>query len=268
MGVEPTVLFLGNCQMSKYRHLYRFHSGRSPSSSVFMSITPYFGKYDEESARRSIAESDIVVAQCVTSDVAFSKDNILKLRDGRQTIFSPYFYLPGFRRAEKIASKGGTRIDGREYIERSIESLGESAGIRAYLAGVVNAENAERVKISLTAMREREKLGCDVFLAGYVDETYRDLLPCYSINHPAPHILSHAYNQIAKELGIGAVDIGKCDPFEFAHLVLPRGTGGLSPHCVSSLDLSYAADTHWLGELNKICAFVASEMRRKKAWKK
>lgn len=254
------ILFLGNCQMSKYRQFYN-DTNVGGRSSRFDSITPYFGKYDEEETLRAVESADLVVSQLVTSDVTFSRQNILNMRANKDTIFTPYFYLTGFRRMEKLASKGDSRVDGSQYFTDALTEYGEVQARVKYLSGDIKTENDVRLNASLTEMERREELGADVKLADYVRQTYREKLPSYSINHPAPHVLIHAYNQIAALAGFPNVCLETMTDFQIGRATLPNGTGSLSPYCVETLGLDYAHSTHWFGDLNKICNYLTVQNR-------
>lgn len=254
------ILFLGNCQMSKYRQFYN-DTNAGVRSSRFDSITPYFGKYDEEETLRAIESADLVVSQLVTSDVTFNRQNILDMRANKDTIFTPYFYLTGFRRMEKLASKGNPKVDGGKYFTDALNEYGEVQARLKYLVGDIKTENDVRLNASLEEMERRERLGADVKLADYVRQTYRERLPNYSINHPAPHVLVHAYNQIAVLAGFSNISIETMTDIQIGRATLPKGTGSLSPYCVETLGLGYSHSTHWFGDLNKICSYLIAQNR-------
>ncbi len=254
------ILFLGNCQMSKYR---MFYNETGTAKSRFDSITPYFGKFDEETTLRAIESSDLVISQLVTSDVTFNKDNILALRPNKDTIFTPYIYLTGFRRMEKLASKGSARVDGGGCFIDALKKYGDVQARSKYLSGEIDAQNQIRLDASLAEMQRRENLGADIEIAEYIRQTYQERLPCYAINHPTPHVLVHVYNQIAALAGFEKCDLGTMTKVQAGRSVLPRGTGAISPYCVEALGLEYVHDDHWFGNLNQICNYLTVQYHQK-----
>jgi len=159
------------------------------------------------------------------------------MRGGKSTVFIPYVYLPGFRVLEKLSSKGVPVIDGESVLRAEMDKRGEGARTALALTrGQVDGQNEIRFKSALSELQRREEMGADVSVADYIDATYIERMPCYSVNHPAPHT---------------EYDIGRA--------TLPAGTGGLSPYCVDALGLKYGPDTHWFSQTNRLAREVAKK---------
>jgi hypothetical protein len=262
--ISPEILFLGNCQVSRFMQFYsRFGTPDKRRTALFRSITPNFGEYHEKETEEYLQTANLAIVQLVLSDVNFNHDRVLALRGGRPTIFVPYVYLPGFRRLEKLSSKGKPYIDGKEILVAAMAKAGLKRGLLDFQNGRIDGQNKQRLTASLAEMHRREALGADVFAASYIEETYRERLPCYSINHPAPHVLFHLYNQIAKMAGFHIIDEKTISNYDYARAVLPLGTSGLTPYCVDALDLKYAHDPHWLSKEAVICKQIIKSIETK-----
>jgi hypothetical protein len=252
------VFFLGNCQVSRFAQFYgSFTPKAQKSPMLFRSITPHFGEYHEEESIAILETAAVAVVQLVTTDYVFGRDKVLDMRGGKPTIFVPYVYLPGFRRLEKLSSKGVPRIDGEDVLRAEMARLGSGPrGAISFMRGRVPGQNQTRLQASLDEMRRREGLGADVKIADYIADSYRDQMPCYAINHPAPHVLFKMYDQVAKLAGFPPVP-ATISPYDMGRAALPRGNGGLTPYCVAELGLNYAPDSHWFSAINGICNEVA-----------
>lgn len=249
--------------MNTYNMFFRDLAERT-THSEFASITPHFGKYTEEKTLRDIEDFDLVVSQLVTSDVIFSRKNILEMRPNKETIFTPYFYLTGFRRMEKNTSKGNVRVDGAKYLVSALDTHAKGKALNMYLTGEIDTENGARLAASLGEMERRESLGADVCVADYVRQTYQERLPCYSINHPTPHVLQHVYNQIASLAGFKKADLAAMSHRDRGRKVLPDGIGALTPYCVEALNLQYTHPDHWFSRLNSASQYVATQHAAKR----
>ena len=260
---HPDVFFLGNCQTSRFAQFYgSFTPHAQKSSMLFRSITPHFGEYHEDESKAHLEQAAIAVVQLVTTDYAFNRDRVLAMRGDKPTIFVPYVYLPGFRRLEKLSSKGKPFIDGEDVLRAEMDRIG--SGPRAavsFMRGQVDGQNQTRLQAALAEMKRREGLGADIKIADYIADSYQDRMPCYAINHPAPHVLFEMYAQVAKLAGFAPLP-DSISPYDLGRAVLPRGNGGLTPYCVDALGLNYAAETHWFSAINKSCHDIA------KAWEK
>ena len=247
--------------MSRFAQFYGvFTPNADKAHRTFASITPHYGNYDEDLAARALEEADIAVVQLVTSDVVFNKDNVLDLRNGKQTIFVPYVYLQGFRRIERIASKGGERIAGAEIVQKEVDRVGPKKALINYMRGLVPGQNLKRFSESLDQMRLRESYGADVKIADFIEEHYRDRVPCYSINHPAPYVLFEMYNRIAALADLRPIDENKVSQYDLGRATLPQGHCALSPYCVDELDLSYGPEPHWFAANNRLVKQVIEIM--------
>lgn len=255
----PEVFFLGNCQASRMAQFYGMsQSGSQKRSMLFRSITPHFGEYHEDEAIRCLEAADIAVVQLVTSDVTFNRDAVREMRGGKPVIFVPYVYLPGFRRLEKLSSKGRPRIDGEDVLRAEMDRTGHGprAAI-AFMRGQVSGQNVARFQAALDEMRRREGLGADVRIADYIEATYREWMPCFAVNHPTPHVLFEMYNQVARLAGFTQISVERLTPYDIGRATLPAGNGGLTPYCVEELGLSYSAETHWFSSTNRLAQEIA-----------
>lgn len=257
------VFFLGNCQGSRMAQFYGAftpHAQKRPA--LFRSITPHFGEYHEDESKAHLETADVAVVQLITTDYVFNRDAVLDMRGGKPTVFIPYVYLPGFRRLEKLSSKGVPRIDGADILTAEMDRIGHGprAAI-AFMRGKVDGQNQPRLQASLDEMKRREGLGADVQIADYIADTYRDRMPCYSINHPAPHVLFQMYNQVAKLLGFTPVP-DTISHYDLGRATLPAGNGGLTPYCVEALGLNYDAEPHWFPATNKNAQDVARQWQK------
>lgn len=234
---------------------------------MFRSITPHFGEYREEESKSLLETASVAVVQLISSDYVFNRESVLDMRGGKPTIFIPYVYLPGFRRLEKLSSKGVPRIDGADILLREMDRLGHGMrGAVAFMKGQVDAQNDARFKSALSEIKRREGFGADVEIADYIEETYRDQMPCFSINHPTPHVLFEMYDQVAKLAGFTPIPKDVC-AYDLGRATLPAGNGGLTPYCVGELGLNYASETQWFSSTNKIATEIARAWDRQHASK-
>lgn len=246
------VFFFGNCQASRMAQLYgAFTPGPQRKSNMFRSITPHFGNYVEDESKQALETAAIAVVQLVTSDYIFNRDAVLDMRGGKPTIFLPYVYLRGFRPLEKLSSKGVPRIDGAEIFLAEIDRVGHAnRAVLGLMQGAVDMQNKSRFEASLDELRRREAMGADIQIADYIAQTYQDHMPCFSINHPTPHVLFAMYAQVAKLAGFAPLP-EKLSPYDLGRAALPAGNGGLTPYCVDALGLSYGAEPHWFSATHK-----------------
>ncbi len=219
---------------------------------AYLSITPHYGNYIEDVAIKNLEEADIAIVQLVLSDFIFSRENVMAIRGANPTIFVPYVYLKGFRRIERYASKGVQRIDGSDIVLDEVKRVGHREAVLNYMKGQVKGRNLERFTRSLEELRNRESRGADIKIADYISDTFRDRVPCQSINHPAPHVLFEMYNQIADIAGFTKIDAATLPPYEIGRSTLPQGHCALSPYCVEELGLNYGAETHWFATMNRL----------------
>ncbi len=253
MAASKKLFFLGNCQTSRFAQFYGvFTPPKEKGLRDYLSITPHYGKYDESTSLRNLETADIVVSQLVESDYIFNRENILAIRNGKPTIFVPYVYLTGFRRIERIASKGVNRIDGADIVLDEVKRVGPSKAALNYMRGEVVGQNRQRFEASLDTLRSKEHAGADVKIADFIAENYQGRVPCFSINHPAPYVLFEMYNQIAAMADLHPIDESKVSSYDLGRSTLPQGHCALSPYCVDELNLSYGAETHWFATTNRL----------------
>lgn len=246
------IFFFGNCQASRMAQFYgAFTPGPQKKTALFRSITPHFGNYAEDESKQALETASIAVVQLINSDYIFNREAVLDMRGGKPTIFLPYVYLPGFRRLEKLSSKGVPRIDGDEILLAEMDRVGHAGRAAiAFMRGAVDMQNQTRFQTALNELKRREAMGADIQIADYIAQTYRDQMPCFSINHPTPHVLFEMYNQVAKLAGFAPVP-DKISPYDMGRATLPAGNGGLTPYCVDALGLSYAPEVQWFSATNK-----------------
>lgn len=246
------VFFLGNCQASRMSQFYgAFTPGPQKRSAMFRSITPHFGNYAEDESKDALETAAIAVVQLINADYVFNRQAVLEMRGGKPTIFLPYVYLPGFRRLEKLSSKGVPRIDGADILLAEMDRVGHaSRAALAFMRGTVDMQNQTRLDAALAELKRREAMGADITIADYIAQTYRDQMPCFSINHPTPHVLFEMYNQVAKLAGFAPVP-KTISPYDMGRATLPAGNGGLTPYCVAALGLSYGPEAQWFSATNK-----------------
>jgi len=258
------IFFLGNCQASRMAQFYgTFTPAPQKKKYLFRSITPHFGEYHEDESKALLETAAVAVVQLINSDYVFNREAVLAMRGDKPTIFIPYVYLPGFRRLEKLSSKGVPRIDGADILIAEMDRLGHATrAALAFMRGQVDGQNQTRLTTSLAEMKKREALGADVLVADYIAQTYRERMPCYSINHPTPHVLIEMYNQVAKLAGFTPIP-DQISPYDKGRATLPRSNGALTPYCVDALGLSYDAETHWFSAINKICHDVARNWKKR-----
>ena len=259
---SPEILFLGNCQISRFQQFYsRFQDKPTKRFSEFNSITPHFGEFDEEKSMRTLETADIAVVQLILSDYVFNRENILSLRNGKDTIFVPYVYLPGFRRLEKVSSKGKPWIDGADVLLNAAKDIPPQKVLLNFQRGLIDGQNQKRFAESLDNLRTRESNGSSVFISDYIRNTYKSRLPCFSINHPTPHVLIELYNQVAKIAGFDKVIDQNMSEYDMGRATLPAGTGALSPYCVEALGLQYSHDSHWFSKESSIANIVLKRLQ-------
>lgn len=248
------VLFLGNCQMNKFAHFYGTHTPRGDlRPRMFRSITPHYGNYAESETVEDLKTADVAVVQLILSDYIFNRDRVLEMRDGKRTIFTPYVYLPGFRRMEKIASKGELRIQGADLLRAEASRVGIRRAVINYMDGAVDGENVARFTASLDEMRRREATGADVRIADYIADTYKETIPCYAIHHPAAHVLVEMYNQIAAQAEFTPLDFDALSQADIGRATLPQGITALTPYCADALGLYYEHEPHWYATTSRLC---------------
>lgn len=253
MALDSKVFFLGNCQMNRFSHFYNtFTHPAKKMDRAYLSITPHYGKYFEDLSIKNLEKADIAVVQLVLSDYVFSRENVLAIRGDKPTIFVPYVYLKGFRRIERYASKGVNKFDGADIVLDEVKREGPGKAALNYMKGQVPGQNLERFMRSLDELRSRENQGADVKVADYITDTFRDQMPCQSINHPSPHVLFEMYNQIADIAGFAQIDVPNLPPYEIGRSTLPQGHCALSPYCVDELGLNYGPETHWFATTNRL----------------
>ncbi len=230
-----------------------FTPAAQKTSMLFRSITPHFGEYHEDDSKRMLENARIAVVQLINSDYVFNRENVLAIRGGKPTIFIPYVYLPGFRRLEKLSSKGVARIDGEDIVRAEMDRLGHGPrGAISFVKGLVDGQNQSRMRESLAEMKRREAMGSAVFIADYIENTYHERMPCYSINHPTPHVLFEMYNQVSALAGFKKIDVDNVSHYDLGRATLPGGNGGLTPYCVDALGLNYGPETQWFAPTNKL----------------
>lgn len=251
------ILFLGNCQTSRFAQFYGTYMEQARKGvRVFHSITPHYGKYVPDETTALLKTADVAVVQLVTSDYIFNRDNVLALRGGKKTIFVPYVYLPGFRRLERLSSKGIERMFGADIVLEELAKAGPNKAAINYMRGEVSGQNLPRFAAALDEMRAREAAGSHVFIADFIADTFRDHMPCYSINHPSPHVLFEMYNQIAALADFTPIDVDSVTPYDLGRATLPQGHCALTPYCVAELGLHYGPEPHWFATNNRMAQAV------------
>jgi len=164
------IFFLGNCQASRMVQFYNmFTPGPQKKPALFRSITPHFGEYHEDETISLLETAPVAVVQLINSEYVFNRKSVLDMRAGKPTIFLPYVYLPGFRRLEKLSSKGVPRIDGADILitEMNYAEQANQAAI-SFMRGQIDGQNKTRFQASLAEMKHREALGADVKIADYI----------------------------------------------------------------------------------------------------
>lgn len=244
------ILFLGNCQINAMRGIAR---GMLPGMPCdFRTITPYWGTFDEDEIRDQLAQADLVISQAIANpDTPLNVAGVRAATRG-QVVFMPYIYIDGIAGLEIVASKGRSVIKGADAIQQAWEGRKPVKVFEDYCAGKIDMRNAQRVASSLRKLRDKEAADCDIVISDYIEATWRDEPALWAINHPTQHILFEAFRRLCDHVGWTYDPQFRKNTVAWDQRALPRATRSLSPHDAAALNLSYAHDTHWYGQANKM----------------
>lgn len=193
------VFFLGSCQINAMRGLCREMFPDLDAS--FQTITPYWGRFDEETARRELDEADLVISQAVANPTTTFNVNdvIASARD--DVVFVPYVYIDGIASLEIIASKGKSVIHGAEQILRGQEGRKPVKIFKDYYNGEIDMECEARVLGSIERIAQKEAEDCDIKIADYLSATWRQQPTLYGINHPTQHVVFEMFKRVCEKVG-------------------------------------------------------------------
>ena len=255
------ILFLGNCQINALRGLSR---EMFPQWKIgFRTITPYWGKFDEDETRRELADADLVVSQAIENPTtAFNIDDVKASTDS-PVVFVPYVYLDGIASLEIIASKGASVIKGADQVLAGQDGRKLIHIFNDYCDGKIDMQGAARVQSSLQKMAEKEGRGCNLRISDYLAQTWQEKPTLYGINHPTQHVVFELQRRLCDYLNWDFdADLAN-DPVAWGRRALPQSQRALTPVDAEVLGLKYPCDTHWYGQGYKLVqlAIKAQEKR-------
>ncbi|MBE0413045.1 WcbI family polysaccharide biosynthesis putative acetyltransferase [Yoonia sp.] len=244
------VFILGNCQANAMRGLCR---EMFPNVDVsFLSITPFWGAFDEEKARDLLAGADLIICQAITNpDATFNVDDIRRSTHG-EIVFIPYVYLDGIASLEIVASKGKSVIRGMQELMHDQEARKPIRIFEDYCSGRIDMKSEQRIFSSLEKMAAKESAHCSIVISDYLAETWRKQPTLYGINHPTQHVIFEMFRRICERVGWKYDPNHKNDPIVWGRRALPSGTRSLTPFDAKRLRLGYQADPHWYGQAYKL----------------
>lgn len=244
------VLFLGNCQTNAMRGICRemFPDIRAD----FRTITPYWGRYDEEETREQLAGADLVISQAIANrSTPFNVDDVRSSTRG-DVVFMPYVYLDGVASLEIIASKGRTVIKGADLLLEGQQGRKMIHLFEDYCRGRIDMQGPARVRASLNKMAEKEALDCDLTISDYLEEHWQSQPTVYGINHPTQHVLFEMFHRLCRLVGWHYDPSHKTDPVVWGRRAFTLSTRAITPHDAEVLGLAYGPDTHWYGSAYKL----------------
>ena len=244
------VLFLGNCQTNAMRGICREMFPKLRAD--FRTITPYWGRYDEEETREQLASADLVVSQAIANrETAFNVDDVRATATG-DVVFMPYVYFEGLASLEIIASKGQTVIKGAELLLEGQEGRKPIHVFDDYCQGKIDMQGPARVQASLDKMAEKEAADCDLVISDYIAEHWRARPTAFGINHPTQPVLFEMFYRLCDHVGWKYDPSHKEDPIVWGRRAFALSTRAVTPHDAKIHGLAYGEDTHWYGNAYKL----------------
>lgn len=243
------ILFLGNCQVNALRGLSREMFPDRPVQ--FRTITPFWGKYDEDATRQELETADLVISQAIENPEAPFNIADVRASTRGEVVFVPYVYIDGIASLEIIGSKGKSVIKGAEPLLRGQEDRKAIHIFNDYCAGKIDMEQNARVESSLAKMREKEGV-CDLTISDYLTEIWQSTPTLYGINHPTQHVIFEMHRRLCDHLNWRFDEDLAKDPISWGRRALPQSQRALSPIDKEVLGLTYDCDTHWYGQAHKL----------------
>lgn len=261
MRCDVKVLFYGNCQTEVVMAAI---AANNPDLQVeYAGNSNRVVHFDPERTARLMARSDHIITQPVMNTENPDHHTVLRARFADKITFMPYIWIDGLFSVcglpESRALARSASFVGQTHVSDHLEEVGYQQTLQDFRNGLIDFQHRQRFENSMGELANREAF-CDVQIAPFVRDTYRDRVVMLTHNHPHPVVVSEIARQIAARLGLRHAEIHPQDHAAYSAITLPEFGKIFSPFVAADLGLRHDYDLQWQRRGQEIIAQIADGM--------